>query len=388
MATGGNHFDICVVGAGMVGAASACAFAKNGYKVAVIEPYMPEPFETQQAPDLRVSALNKHSLDLLSDLHALENIEKMRFRRYDSLQVWENELARTSFSAQDIGESQLGIFAENRIIQLALLQSIEDNFAGNITMFNAKAERIQTQSAELALESNELIQAKLIVGADGANSQVREAANIGQTGWDYAQRANLILINMHNKIADTTWQQFTPNGPLALLPMHDNYACLVWYASSEQSESIQSMSFEELKVAIVDTFPSQLEEFDVVEKAGFPLTRMHANHYWKDKAVLVGDAAHTINPLAGQGVNLGFKDVAALSESLKKASIDDLRHALTTYEHKRRAQNLLMMSSMDALYATFSNDIGPLKLLRNLALGAAERAGPLKNMALKYAMGI
>lgn len=381
-------FDICVIGAGMVGASCACALAVLGLKVALVEPYLPTPFEPSQAPDLRVSALNRHSIDLLSQLGAMQNIQDMRYRTYKSLSVWESEFAKTTFSAQDIGEQQLGIFAENRIIQLAILDSIKQRFDKHIVIFNSKASSINYATGEVILDTDVHLMSKLIVGADGAKSQVRSAAEIGQTGWDYRQRANLILVQMHQAIADETWQQFTPSGPLALLPMHDAFACLVWYADSDISARIQAMQSGELKKAIVEAFPSSLGDFEICDRAGFALTRMHANEYFRGNAVLIGDAAHTINPLAGQGVNLGFKDVSALSAAVKEHGLDDLSAALMAYQKQRKAQNLLMMSTMDALYATFSNDVGVLKLLRNLALGAAQKAGPIKNMALKYAMGI
>lgn len=381
-------FDICVIGAGMVGASCACAFAFLGLKVALVEPYLPTPFEPSQAPDLRVSALNRHSIDLLAQLGALQNIQDMRYRTYKSLSVWESEFTKTTFSAQDIGEQQLGIFAENRIIQLALLDSIKERFDKHIVIFNSKASSINYATGEVILDTDVYLTSKLIVGADGAKSQVRSAAEIGQTGWDYRQRANLILVQMHQAIADETWQQFTPSGPLALLPMHDAFACLVWYADSDISARIQAMQSGELKQAIVEAFPSSLGDFEICDRAGFALTRMHANEYFRGNAVLIGDAAHTINPLAGQGVNLGFKDVSALSAAVKAHGLDDLSAALMAYQKQRKAQNLLMMSTMDALYATFSNDVGVLKLLRNLALVTAQKAGPIKNMALKYAMGI
>lgn len=380
--------DICIIGAGMVGAACACVFAQLGYKVAVIEPRLPEPFDSAHLPDLRVSALNRHSIDLLIKLNAFEYIKNMRYRPYDSLSVWEDKRAKTTFSANDIGEQQLGIFAENRVIQLALLQSIKTHYSDQVSIFESMASNIDTDNAVIVLNSGEQIQAKLIVGADGAHSQVRAAAGIGQTGWDYRQRANLILVKMRHAIESETWQQFTPTGPLALLPMHEQFASLVWYAGPEQSAQIQQMDKQALKLAIVEAFPSTLGNFEVCAQAGFALTRMHANHYWRGKSVLVGDAAHTINPLAGQGVNLGFKDVSALSDAMQQHGLQALADTLSAYQRKRKVQNLLMMSTMDALYAGFSNDIKGLKLLRNMALGLAQRAGPLKNMALKYAMGI
>lgn len=383
-----QEFDICIIGAGMVGAACACAFADIGYKVAVVEPFLPEPFDVDQPPDLRVSALNRHSIDLLRKVRALSGIQGMRYRAYSSLSVWEQALTPTTFCAKDVGEEQLGIFAENRVIQLSLLRSIDSHYAQSITLFNDKAEQLDTINGKVLLDGGKAIKATLIVGADGANSQVRKSAGIGESGWDYHQRANLILVNMRESIPDETWQQFTPTGPLALLPMHDNYASLVWYAGPEKSAEIQAMDDVSLKSAIIESFPTRLGNFDVCSKAGFGLTRMHANQYWRNRAVLIGDAAHTINPLAGQGVNLGFKDVAALARAIEKYGIDKLDSALLAYEKERKSKNLLMMSTMDALYATFSNDIKGIKLLRNIALGVAQKAGPLKNMALKYAMGI
>nr|WP_136249716.1 FAD-dependent monooxygenase [Ningiella ruwaisensis] len=380
--------DICVMGAGMVGAAVACAMADKGFKVAVVEPFMPEEYHASQAPDLRMSALNKHSIDLLQDLGAYEHILQMRYRDYDCLQVWEDEFAKTSFSASDIGESKLGIFAENRIIQLALLKCFRLQYAESIQVFPHKAKHIDIKTGTLQLDNDVSIKSALIVGADGANSQVRRSAAIGQTGWDYEQLANLILIETSERLPDTTWQQFTPSGPLACLPMHDNYACLVWYANASASAELNGANLQTLKQMIEVSFPPLLGDFSVLEHANFPLRRAHANQYWRSKAVLIGDAAHTINPLAGQGVNLGFKDVAALADALERYGLDDLKSSLTSYEKARRHQNLLMMSSMDVLYSVFSNKIGPLKLVRNIALGAAQHAGPVKNMALKYAMGI
>jgi len=401
-------FDICVVGAGMVGAASAVMLAQLGLNVALVEPNMPEPFDVAQAPDLRISALNKHSINLLEQCKALDTIKKMRYRNYERLSVWENITSMTTFCAQDVKQTTLGLFAENRIIQLALLDALREHHSDTVTVFNAKPDKIDVISGELTLSDQTQLRVNLIIGADGASSQVRQSAGIGQTAWQYQQRANIISVNMHKAFADETWQQFTPTGPLAFLPMHENYASLVWYADANTSKSIQAMNKDELKVAIKNTFPDKLGDFDVLSQAGFGLTRMHAKHYYKHRAVLVGDAAHTINPLAGQGVNLGFKDVAALyhlikehvvkkhvikkhvAEDLPQLSMNpsDLENALRRYQTLRKPQNLIMMSTMDVLYAGFSNDIAPIKALRNIALGAAQKAGPLKNLALKYAMGL
>jgi 2-octaprenyl-3-methyl-6-methoxy-1,4-benzoquinol hydroxylase len=155
------------------------------------------------------------------------------------------------------------------------------------------------------------------------------------------------------------------------------------------SQHIRNTNNDVIKKEVLARFPSILGDFEILDKTGFPLRRMHANTYWRKNVVLIGDAAHQINPLAGQGVNLGFKDVDALVESIKNNPITDVnKQALINYEKTRRTPNLLMMSAMDVFYQTFSNDISVLKMLRNLGVQVANMAGPIKHKVLKYAMGL
>ncbi|MDU0354862.1 FAD-dependent monooxygenase [Paraglaciecola aquimarina] len=223
-------------------------------------------------------------------------------------------------------------------------------------------------------------------------------SNIGVIGWQYAQQALGISIKTNTDTQDITWQQFTTDGPLAFLPLYDGFGSLVWYNTAENIRWLKSLSNEKLKQEIVQTFPAELVDFEVLATASFRLTRMHANRYFKGHVVLVGDAAHTINPLAGQGVNLGFKDVTALLQSLDKSTAKfghqqalnavNRQQWLTAYQSARRLDNGLMMSAMDSLYGVFSNDFPPFSIIRNLGLKLANRSGPLKKQALKYAMGI
>jgi 2-octaprenyl-3-methyl-6-methoxy-1,4-benzoquinol hydroxylase len=184
---------------------------------------------------------------------------------------------------------------------------------------------------------------------------------------------------------------------MAFLPLFDGYASLVWYNHSSQLGYLKTLTKKQLKQEVIKCFPNDLVDFEVLDCASFPLTRMHANQYCKGNVVLIGDAAHSINPLAGQGVNLGFKDVQVLLAVFSKnlAKLDDRRFTssdelawIKEYEVTRRGDNLLMMSAMDSLYASFGNNLMPLKLLRNLGLKLANHAGPLKKRALQYAVGI
>jgi 2-octaprenyl-3-methyl-6-methoxy-1,4-benzoquinol hydroxylase len=403
-----TNFDCCVIGGGMVGAALALGLAKQSYNVVLLEKQPLTPFSSDQAPDIRLSALNMHSVTLLSSLGAWQHVQKMRYRSYNTLSVWDGESTSVSentlnqegvtrFTAAEIGQSVLGYFVENRLLQFALYKEIEAGFsnelghrsANNVRCIHEQAiTHIDVEQGRVCLSSGEVIAAKIVLGADGANSQLRQAAGIPVKGWQYKQKANAILIETKKILADETWQAFFVTGPRALLPMHDNFACLVWYDDVKQSEWIQKAARDELKSAIKSQFPDLIGDFDILEVTGFPLARMHAGRYGQGKSMLVGDAAHTINPLAGQGVNLGFKDVDAILDIIKSKGLQDPQAIIDLYEQKRRLPNLAMMTTMDVIYQSFSHSFLPLKIARGIALGLANKAGPIKKRALKYAMGL
>lgn len=382
-----NDFDIVVIGGGMVGAAAAIGFAKQGRKVAVVEGAKPHAFELSQAMDVRISAISQTSVDLLDSLGAWERIEAMRVCPYRRLETWEHPECRTRFSAQSLGLEQLGYMVENRVIQLGLWSSMETY--SNITLFCPdKLSNIQFGDRQsIELDSGAQLVCDWVIGADGANSQVRANANIGVTAWDYRQHCMLINVETEKPQQDITWQQFFPSGPRSFLPLNGNQASLVWYDSPSRIKQLGMMTNEQLRLEILNHFPQELGDIKVLQKGSFPLTRRHAQTYVKNHCVLVGDSAHTINPLAGQGVNLGFKDVATLLDCTN--TLEELTTgAFRSYERKRRPDNLLMQTGMDFFYKTFSNDIAPLKFARNAALKLAEQAGPAKEQVLRYALGL
>ena len=395
--------DFCINGGGMVGAAIALGLAQQQFKVAVIEPYLPAPFNAETGPDLRVSAISEASVTLLKALGAWELIAAMRVKPYTGLSVWDDPAHRTDFTAQSIDMPQLGFFVENRLLQLGCHHALKQ--FDNVELITGQTvQDIQlTNTAKVSLSNGRTIEASWLVGADGANSQVRKAAGIGTTGWQYAQQAMGITIKMENAVEPVTWQQFTSSGPKAFLPMFDNFASLVWYDSPDELKRIKSLKANQLESEILKTFPDELtrngNRFSVIDKAIFPLTRSHANHYVKGCCALVGDAAHTINPLAGQGVNLGFKDVEAflsVSSNLKtNSTANDLltdgafsQRLISNYEKPRKRDNLVMMTAMDGFYTLFSNDVAPIKWIRNQLLSVAQRIEPAKQEVLKYAIGL
>jgi 2-octaprenyl-3-methyl-6-methoxy-1,4-benzoquinol hydroxylase len=238
------------------------------------------------------------------------------------------------------------------------------------------------------LDNNQQLQADLLVACDGGNSSVRKLLNIGVTAWDYRQHCLLINIKTNSTQQDITWQEFRESGPCAFLPLAQDNACLVWYHSPQKIQQLKSLSNSQLKQAISEEFPSLAFDFEVLDKGAFPLTRRHAHSYYKGASVLLGDAAHTINPLAGQGVNLGFKDVECLVELLQNCSDLPIPVLLKRYQCKRKPANLLMQTAMDFFYKGSKSELSGVRLLRRGVFALAEESGVLKNKVMKYAMGL
>ncbi|WP_217274131.1 FAD-dependent monooxygenase [Shewanella sp. VB17] len=377
----------------MIGAATAIGLAQLGLNVAVIEAFQPKAYSDKQAIDIRVSAVSVASENLLDRLGALTPLTQMRRAVYLGLETWEIDGVMAQFHADQIGMTHLGHIVENRLIQLALWQQFEafDNIELLCPITVERFSR-RDKAVQLHLHDGRCIEAALLVGADGANSQVRQWAGIGSTGWDYAQSAMLINIKT-TQYHDVTWQQFTANGPRSLLPLPGNNASLVWYDDASRIAQLSQMNNQALAEQIKQHFPARLaRDFEVLQQGSFSLSRRHAQSYYADNLVILGDAAHTINPLAGQGVNIGFKDVDALISMVASKICQGEswweEEALASYEKSRYKDNQLMMTAMDVFYAGFSNEILPLKLIRNVALKVANINSPIKKQVLKYAMGL
>ncbi|WED23272.1 2-octaprenyl-3-methyl-6-methoxy-1,4-benzoquinol hydroxylase [Vibrio sp. JC009] len=372
----------------MVGASVALGAAKLGLNVALVEGIEPTLFSPEQPMDIRVSAISYQSVKLLEELGAWERIQEKRTCVYRRLETWEHPDCRVKFDADSLGMDYLGYIIENRVIQLGLWEQ----FSGykNLTLFCPDSlENIEfgNESNLVTLKSGEQIESRLVIGADGANSKVRALAKIGVTAWDYRQHCMLINVETEKPQQDITWQWFTPSGPRSFLPLKGNQGSLVWYDSPKRIRQLSHMSGDELREEVLAYFPAELGDIRVLQSGAFPLTRRHAQSYHSKRCVLVGDSAHTINPLAGQGVNIGFKDVQALLNNLEQDNWDS-EPQLIQYERKRRPDNLLMQSGMDFFYKGFSNDLLPLKVLRNIGFKVAENSGPVKERVLRYALGV
>ena len=381
--------DIIVVGGGMVGALTALLLAKQGFVIHLIEknpvllPEFDSPF------DLRVSAFSAQSKKLLELADVWKDIPENRLCAYQGLQTWEAGSEKLIFDSAELNLQALGYIAENRWIQAVLWQALTG--LDNVHFYNHRElSNIENSEKKVTvfLDNDLQIEAELLIACDGAHSATRELLDIGITAWDYRQHCMLINIKTDCAQQSITWQEFRETGPCAFLPLADNNASLVWYHSPEKIKQLQSLNNLQLKAKLQAEFPILPFDFEVMDKGAFPLTRRHAQRYSQGRAVLLGDAAHTINPLAGQGVNLGFKDAQCLVELLVQSSDLPMGKLLKRYELLRKPHNLLMQSAMDIFYKGSKSDISIIRGLRKAVLFGAQNSGQLKNKVMKYAMGL
>lgn len=406
-------FDIVVAGAGMVGAALATGLGQSGFRVALVDKAGAPSFDASSPPDIRVSALSAGSERYLQQLGAWPRMLAMRTTVYRRLAVWDQtqhplsnliprQLGEVVFDAASLSTPHLGHIVENRITQQALWQCAEEPPSVTVLSGNGvTAVDNGNDQATVTLEDGSELTCELVIGADGALSRIRDMAGIGVTRDQYAQQAMVVSVRYLGPVEDITWQAFHPSGPRAFLPLHsagdqhpgESWASLVWYDAPGELARLKSLDTESLMAEIQKSFPTDLPPLTHVDaRASFPIARQHAKQYSNGRVVLVGDAAHTINPLAGQGVNLGFQDAACLQSLIREArrAGSDLADPqwLARYEQQRRPANRRMMLAMDAFYHLFSNRIPPVHLLRNLGLGAARALPFARNQVARYAMGI
>ncbi|MCW8936045.1 MAG: UbiH/UbiF/VisC/COQ6 family ubiquinone biosynthesis hydroxylase [Gammaproteobacteria bacterium] len=390
-----DQYDIIIIGGGMVGLTLACALGQQQFKVAVVEAYAPEDIKTNDDYELRVSAISKSSQQILQNVNAWQAMLKRRVCSYQHMHVWDaTGDGSIHFDAADLGLDSIGHIIENKVIQFSLLEQclklpdIDWLCPQKVTEIN-----FSETSQQVLLESGDTLNAKLLIGADGANSKVREAAAIEIDKSAYEQKAIVAIVksSLHHK--NTAWQRFLPTGPLAFLPLSDGSCSIVWSAENKRADELIEMDEELFITELQSAFENTLGKVESVSRrAAFPLIRRHANEYVKQGLALLGDAAHTIHPLAGQGVNLGLLDAAALAEVIIKArsqgkSISSLT-TLRRYERWRRADNSLMMASMSGFKNLFSNEQSELSLLRNAGLNIVNNMGPVKNKLMRHALGL
>lgn len=389
-----TNWDVVIVGGGMVGATVALGLGQQEMSVLLLEKQaIDSAWQADSAYQVRVSALTRASEKILRNLGAWQGVESRRFHPFTAMHVWDEITpGEVHFSAKDMGEPNLGYTVENNVIQVALWDQVEA--CENITvLLNHRLEslRLENDQAWLVLEGIGEIQTELLVGADGAMSQVRELAYIGLDTHDYEQCAVVGCVKTELSSEDTCWQRYTQNGPFAYLSMGENVSSIAWYLPMEKMQWALTLSDVDFAAEISKASDYRLGSvIEVAERGAFPLVRRHAEHYVKPNLALVGDAAHTIHPQAGQGVNLGLLDAAALIETVLDARAQNKpwgRYSiLRKYERWRRGDNALVQRSMEAFDWLFKQDASLKVIVRKGLLPLANRLTPVKNWLMGQAL--
>ena len=392
-----TDFDIIIVGAGMVGATLACGLAEEAeqLKIAIIDATQPDFDWDKNSYDMRVSAITRASQKLFKQAGAWDKIVEQRVSPYQDMFVWDaGGKGKLHFDSADMGEADLGHIIENRVIVKALHQRIK-NFSQIDLLCPAQIEAIEFShdKTELTLKDKTKLAAKLIVAADGTRSWIRQQADIAVKGWDFDQAALVTTVKTEKYHQDTAWQRFLSTGPLAFLPLTEGYSSIVWSTSPDEAKRLTEISKDEFATELEQAFESKLGKVEsVAGRAVFPLRLFETLHYVKPRLALVGDAAHTIHPLAGQGVNLGLADVTSLMAVIvdalnAKKDIGNLK-VLRRYERWRRADNRSMLMAMDGLKRLFGSDLSVVKDIRSFGLNLTNKITPLKNIIMQQAMGL
>ncbi|MDQ9241204.1 FAD-dependent 2-octaprenylphenol hydroxylase [Escherichia marmotae] len=388
--------DVAIVGGGMVGLAVACGLQGSGLRVAVLEQRVPEPLAADAPPQLRVSAINAASEKLLIRLGIWQDILSRRASCYHGMEVWDKDsFGHISFDDQSMGYSHLGHIVENAVIHYALWNKAQQS--SDITLF-APAELQQVAWGEnetfLTLKDGSMLTARLVIGADGANSWLRNKADIPLTFWDYQHHALVATIRTEEPHEAVARQVFHGEGILAFLPLSDPHLCsIVWSLPPQEAQRMQQASEDEFNRALNIAFDNRLGLCKVEsERQVFPLTGRYARQFAAHRLALVGDAAHTIHPLAGQGVNLGFMDAAELIAELKRLHRQgkDIGQYiyLRRYERSRKHSAALMLASMQGFRDLFSGANPAKKLLRDIGLKLADTLPGVKPQLIRQAMGL
>jgi len=378
----------------MVGTTLACALKDSGMKIGLIEAKPPADIRADDPVDLRVSAITRASQQIFTALGAWPGMAARRISPFREMQVWDaGGEGRIHFDAAELGEDALGHIIENAVVQQALWEALLTG-GGVELLCPASVSALQREEDGICchLQDGRALRTRLLVGADGAQSRVRHFARVQARGWPYDQQALVATVVTERSHRETAWQRFLPSGPLAFLPLHDGRSSIVWSTTPEQARQLLAEDEESFCRQLELAFAATLGRIESCgDRAAFPLRLQYVDDYVQPGLALIGDAAHTVHPLAGQGVNLGILDAASLAEVLLEARAQGKDIAalkvLRRYERWRKGHNLMMMATMDGFKRLFGATWEPLRWMRNAGLNLTDALPPVKQLIMNHAMG-
>ncbi len=389
-----NQYDILIVGAGLAGATLACALKPSGLNIAVLD-RNPLPQPPQGDYELRVSSLNRGSERILRQINAWQHIDDTRAYEYKKVEVCqENSTSTLTFNCADVGEPYMGRMIENANVVQALIRQAGTNrnnsIINGITITDLS---LNEDYATLFTNQGEM-HARLLVGADGPRSIIRKMAGFDEVQGFYGQQCIVGTIHFDGDHRQTAWQKFLSTGPLGILPLAPGYCSLAWSCENEFAIERLNESQAQFKESLEFALGGHLGQIiDAPERISYPLSHMHPQRYVTHRLALIGDAAHTIHPLAGLGANLGITDAAVLAKVItEKITLNQADPGqydlLRGYERWRKPLNQVYLSTMSALNMLFSEKLSAFSQLRSAGLRLADKITPAKRLLMRRAMGL
>ncbi|GAC21464.1 FAD-dependent oxidoreductase [Paraglaciecola arctica] len=388
-------FDIIVVGGGIVGLTQALALKNSGLSVAVVESHVSQGMPSDD-PELRVSALTLATENIFHNLGVWQHLDPNRLCSYVDMQVWDQDsFGKITFSADQVKKHQLGHIVENQAIRHSLwIQAQNSSHIELLAPSKIKQLVFGQQECFITLDDTSQLTARLVIGADGANSVVKKQANLAQTFWDYDQHAIVATVKTAMPHKNTARQIFTPTGPLAFLPLWDAHHCsIVWSQDEPKAATLLKLSNAEFDKALTVAFDGTLGLCELVsDRQSYPLKMRYTRQWVGNRVAIIGDAAHTIHPLAGQGANLGILDAAALAEQIIKLVEQNkdfgLAKNLRPFERWRKTEAVKMVAAMEGFKRLFAGDQAVKKLIRDTGLSLANHSSFTKQKIIQHAMGL
>jgi 2-octaprenylphenol hydroxylase len=383
--------DVVVVGAGMVGACAALALARKGFSVAVIERQVlgSAPFPMSDAIDLRVSAISPVSQQLLGELGVWQEIRRERSCDYEKMFIWhENGNSIVQFASEMVGIPHLGTIVENQLIQSVILQQLR--LLNNVSLLDGQqliAVSKSDETVKITTSDQQQVEAQLLIAADGRESAVRDLLHLPAVSGSYQQKAIVANVSTEKPHEHTAWQRFLSTGPLAFLPLCNGQSSIVWSADDERARSLMQLTDDEFCQALAEAFEFRLGAVtECSQRAAFNLSWHSAQQWLKDRVLLIGDAAHGVHPLAGQGVNLGFADVALLSSLIEIGHPVYNKRLLRRFERQRKAEAVTAMHLFSMLKQLYGQQNSLVCLARDIGMSVVETNTLIKRIIMNSAI--